>query len=541
MRLLTVAALLAVTVTATSPDSSPNIQFTDDSGTCNVKKDDGSDDLHFDCDITVQLDSGSDAASFRQVVTNLTNLVTEIKANWTDLDNRIAALEADVTLSDLVSKVGDLETDVTNAASDATDALQDASTATSRANTAKNLADQLTSDVADNQDEIEMNDQDILALNEKAHDVPMANTKCVFGQFQNADGKCERCAPGKYQDELDQTSCKGSACVPGKYWNHLVMDASYACKDCEAGRYTDQRAQSGCKGPSGHHVENDKCAKGKWHARGQDKAHNCKDCPQGRYNTFRAMWDRDLHCVKCGKGQYSATLAATAASTCQDCNYGEYQNQEGQNGCKDCPTGRNGNAKALEHPTSGTKKCTQCVPGKYQNQGGNRHCKNCAANTYATDSSRTTACNPCTSTGNCNSNQVKKEDKTCATTAGINTVNQECVSKWATKSNQQCSGRSTTTNPSGCNNSPSTSSKAPSASTLSALKSHCEGLSKCTGAGYKQVSSSHTIDKVHRRRRWCCGGRRRTTTETRYTNQCFTCTNNVFNQASATTYDYGKW
>ena len=114
---------------------------------------------------------------------------------------------------------------------------------------------------------------------------------------------------------------------------------------------------------------------------------SCKDhtpCKNGyelgepRVNTKNSV------CAICAKGKGSELASSTTGDhSCQYCWNGQYQDQTGQTGCKNCAKGRY-NVATQNHyydnnyypPTTFPfLSCAACYKGTYQNQEGQSGCK----------------------------------------------------------------------------------------------------------------------------------------------------------------------
>lgn len=154
----------------------------------------------------------------------------------------------------------------------------------------------------------------------------------------SANGICEECPKGQYQDKPGQQTCK--QCSPGQY---QTQPASVTCYNCAAGQYADESSQTSCK----------YCGTGQYQNReGQTQ---CFDCPAGRY--------RD----------------SIGSKSCLECDPDHWQDETGKTKCKPktkCP--------------KGTRSCSN--RGQYVSYGGDttrdRRCSGCPGGRYALDDNR---------------------------------------------------------------------------------------------------------------------------------------------------------
>jgi hypothetical protein len=154
---------------------------------------------------------------------------------------------------------------------------------------------------------------------------------------------CSPCPPGKYTQDLDQTTC--STCESGKY---APKFQHRACDVCPAGKFT----------PAGmvNHAECTLCVAGKFSA---VDAHTCTGCPAGKYGETPGM---------------------AYASACHTCEIGHYNVGTSNTGCTKCPTGTY--AENL-----GSSTCTTCPTGKYQFDAGEKACLTCPRHSVPDDTS----------------------------------------------------------------------------------------------------------------------------------------------------------
>ena len=222
---------------------------------------------------------------------------------------------------------------------------------------------------------------------------------CPKGHFCPA-GSVEpvKCTPGKYCETT------GLAAVTGN------CDEGYYCKE---GAST-KRPRDGLTGdicPSGYYCEEGSemptpCAPGTYQgAQGKAKLSDCADCPAGFYCKDRAgtsvtsvcaagyycetgeVTDKPLTKI-CRAGYYCPSNSASE----KECPAGKYQDQIGQDSCKNCPPGFYCDTntvtptlcpagyKCPEGSSSGTK--VKCQNGEYQPFTGQSSCLECPYGYY---------------------------------------------------------------------------------------------------------------------------------------------------------------
>lgn len=154
----------------------------------------------------------------------------------------------------------------------------------------------------------------------------------------SANGICEECPKGQYQDKPGQQTCK--QCSRGRY---QTQPASKTCFDCPQGQYTDQNSQTSCK----------YCGTGQYQNREGQTA--CISCPAGRY--------RD----------------SIGSKSCLECNPDQYQPNTGKTKCE-----------PKTKCSKGTKSCNS--RGQYVYYGGgttrDRICSGCPGGRYALEDNR---------------------------------------------------------------------------------------------------------------------------------------------------------
>eukprot|EP00935_MAST-01C_sp_MAST-1C-sp1_P000738 g738.t1 len=235
---------------------------------------------------------------------------------------------------------------------------------------------------------------------------------CHAGLYcDNSDGcpfPCKLCPLGQYQDKTKQSGCKNCGCGDSQTCNptggceELSCNAGQfalagTCNDCTAGFYCDD--PNGCPAPCkacnhGKYVDN-------------KKQTDCKYCPTCKVDEYcSTMAGCQKHscgpgeivvtgalCFKCPKGQYCKSQHACDHS-CTACQTGMYQDQGGETGCKECPTGHFsqvcglcpvGNREGCGGATAGF--CSECYPGRYSNLQ-EKVCVDCPAQYFQVDTNQ---------------------------------------------------------------------------------------------------------------------------------------------------------
>lgn len=144
-------------------------------------------------------------------------------------------------------------------------------------------------------------------------------SQCTAGREQPSAGQstCNECAPGKYSEKTVNVHC--DLCPRGQY-QHMRKQGK--CNDCRQGKYTDLIGQRVCKNcPLGQYIESLGAV-----------AENCLNCPAG--------WQ------------------GIADGQCAQCPESTWQNEEGQQSCKECTPF----TQPLSPP--GATEETQCFEGK---------------------------------------------------------------------------------------------------------------------------------------------------------------------------------
>lgn len=196
--------------------------------------------------------------------------------------------------------------------------------------------------------------------------------KCIPGQFYNSQTKmCSPCPEGKYQDEINMDTCKG--CPLGKTTLISGSNSSSACVTlCGPGQFVDNSTDK-C----------DDCPLNTYQDLQQHQSNECKSCGSNKFT--QASRQSSISQCGCNKGWYMNI----SVSLCNKCPKGTYQDQFGQEQCKQCPDGKStvsdeqsGESSCLVTCSEGQlfdpikKACNACPKGRYQ-EAKNHFQENC--------------------------------------------------------------------------------------------------------------------------------------------------------------------
>ena len=238
---------------------------------------------------------------------------------------------------------------------------------------------------------------------------------------------CERCQPGKYQDNELQIqiikvysgvntglSVTEEECSTYAYWHrntesgaHVAYTSSYSnptyphgCFITSTGVFYQQGASSAGCGSSQICLQYG----GGFGLAPTDKQPNCKNCPSGKFGGPIGSWSADF-CTECQAGQQDDAdgLGCTDCAAgkyeiggnCIFCPNGQYSPQKyvgNANPCFICPIGKDTNGQ-IGTAGSTDADCTPCPAGRANGvPGGN--CLNCAPGSYTATSGQST-CTDC--------------------------------------------------------------------------------------------------------------------------------------------------
>ena len=249
---------------------------------------------------------------------------------------------------------------------------------------------------------------------------------CPRGYFQGLENgnDCLECDTGMYANAVAMSACK--ACGMGRYSSETGNKASTKCLGCPKGRYGDSNGLS-------HFSECKMCPAGRYASTTATSGSDaCTPCDKGTYGeelgcpgkstevTLEVEYDDGTShmcqksCVMCGRGKWSATIAATDPATCIACNKGRYQYLFGEfdvTSCIECPKGRYGEQYGLHDKDQrngilDSKICKACPAGYYLDAKGKESLEDCIAciagkwldttnDLGSTDNIREEDCKPC--------------------------------------------------------------------------------------------------------------------------------------------------
>jgi len=196
-----------------------------------------------------------------------------------------------------------------------------------------------------------------------------------------AEGECSNtkrclangCAIGK---QLVGSTC--TTCPSGK---HQPLTTGFTCLDCQSGEYQNLAGQGSCEtcdaGSVTLNANNEpvdagatqcnQCVAGTYDDDGVTNT-PCKSCPTGQFQDQ----DGQTGCKTCAAG----SEVNVAATQCNQCVAGTYDDDGvPSTACQSCPAGQFQDA-------AGQTGCKTCVAGTYQDQQGQTQCKDCGPHTY---------------------------------------------------------------------------------------------------------------------------------------------------------------
>lgn len=251
---------------------------------------------------------------------------------------------------------------------------------------------------------------------------------CVAGTYQKADGSCDDCQAGRYQNKgfttatdgtwgrsfcfhcpaktfnfkTGQTECKdGRKCKAGSYVNPKGVGNSFDCQKCAVGTASSKSGQMICDVCQAKH--------GQYAPESGMKSCLQSQCKAGYYSRKFGTQAHleDLLAKDSGHtmGQEANLMHKHAKNMwelCTKCNFNTYQEHEGQPTCKPCGAGtfagfgwakcekttcgKGTYAKAWEIKSTGHKyeRCIDCPKNTFSNADvASSSCTPCAAGTYA--------------------------------------------------------------------------------------------------------------------------------------------------------------
>ena len=204
--------------------------------------------------------------------------------------------------------------------------------------------------------------------------------ECMKGSFYNSSSKsCSLCPKGKYQDEVNQDTCKD--CDRGKttldYGTNTTSDCVVVCG---LGQYLNDSDEACLDCPFNTYQDNAK-----------HRSKECKAC--GPNEITNATGTSNIsQCFGCRKG----TFFNKTVSQCERCPKGTFQDQPGQDKCTQCP----GSISTYNSGQWNKSACVanqSCGKGEFYDSGDNR-CKPCRYGTYQeSENHQSTSCPVCPS------------------------------------------------------------------------------------------------------------------------------------------------
>ena len=190
-------------------------------------------------------------------------------------------------------------------------------------------------------------------------------TPCEAGKFNYPPGTaCTDCLAGLYVEVIgSDESADCIYCATGMYLDFSGGDEQADCIDCTVGRFVETT--------------------------GSDSSSDCIACPAGRFANVVPGADG---CIGCEIGRYIEATGSADAADCIQCGIGRYLPTTGSDQYSDCvrrpaippwtfastlpppsDSSTHGNALALQE---------LCLPGFYEDERGQQGCKQCAYGSY---------------------------------------------------------------------------------------------------------------------------------------------------------------
>ncbi|XP_053380888.1 uncharacterized protein LOC123562048 [Mercenaria mercenaria] len=238
---------------------------------------------------------------------------------------------------------------------------------------------------------------------------------CEIGYYRNKDfdAICVKCDDDFTTKQKASTS-KGD-CVPPCQAGEALDDATKTCTDCPYGTYQPEPNQYKCLDcPDGTTTQSvkstqktdcqDPCPAGKEHPAGSTSNTACTDCPRDTYKS-----SQDTTCKPCPPGFITLNIGSKTSADClpncdlgtyfddslkkcEECTFGQYQDQKYQKTCKDCDTGKTTRNQGSDDITD----CiVPCPAGSYLPFRLNGQCTPCPQGTYRVDDETAATCTPC--------------------------------------------------------------------------------------------------------------------------------------------------
>ena len=167
--------------------------------------------------------------------------------------------------------------------------------------------------------------------------------------------KCSNSTPTSLPGSVSESQCSSCGAGQGVFGNNQeckecergYASANGVCQACDTGQYQDKKGQQKCI----------KCLAGRFQS--QTASISCQDCPLGRYQGGSG----ESSCLACPVGRYQGS---TGATSCPTCPAGRYQGSTGAISCPTCPPSQ---FAVSSESKSCTKKRTCAVGTSCDNLG----------------------------------------------------------------------------------------------------------------------------------------------------------------------------
>lgn len=237
--------------------------------------------------------------------------------------------------------------------------------------------------------------------------VDVTEEKCNSTLCAVADKSCARCAPGTYNNQIDNTACFD--CPQNTYNDKYGAQSLHNCSQCDNNAASPLQSVSvdscacnlGYSGDPGTPCT--ACAAGTF--RNALESYICEDCPANTFNELLGA-NSSAACIACPGNTSSQArshaiescvcnagyYAASAVYDCHACLPGNYQSSTNSTSCTPCAAGKYGTTTAA----NSADFCVQCARGFYSDKQGVTACEQCDVDTWQSSAAaRDTACEPC--------------------------------------------------------------------------------------------------------------------------------------------------
>ena len=157
---------------------------------------------------------------------------------------------------------------------------------------------------------------------------PVNHYQPISPLSKNGIGVCMECPESRTSlpGSVSESQCSSCGAGQGVFGDNLVckecevghVSANGICQACETGQYQDKKGQQNCI----------KCLEGRFQS--QTASISCQDCPVGRYRGNSG----ESSCLACDKGYYQSQ---TGSTSCIICPAGRYQGSTAASSCPTCP------------------------------------------------------------------------------------------------------------------------------------------------------------------------------------------------------------